>query len=504
MKHWRLLPGEIFLAMVAMSACGGRADTPVPTTTIGATNPATSFPTVAPVAPENLTSQPGSDAMPELVLIDSFRGDVQPEAQAIFGLTGQAGDPIRIEAQVHLGEPDLALQLNTPDGQVLAKVNVGGPGQSEVIGEFRFPTDGYYELAVQSREGTGQVDVLVYRLPSEALSGGGVIPGFNQPVTGSIEHPATFHTFQLQVERGQRFDIGATALSGDLDLVFELYDPQGESVALRDDTIGYDPYLFNHMPSISGVYTLVLTNYEQTTGTYQVIAEASRSGGQLVFGQREVLTLSREPSHGTWLTFVGTGGEALSVEARPINPSTNLALAVYDVYGNRLAYADLGGPGVTEFLGEVQLPYDGPYQLEFDTLTEGGELEYLARSLSFYEIGEVGGPIVPGPRTERTVAIRQTGTVHTYWFEGEAGQLVTIDAESTAGALDLAFGLYDLAGNLLTFHDDDRNRDPVVENFALPVSGPYYLVLSTLGDNVGEYRLKVNTPSPADQASEGV
>jgi hypothetical protein len=505
MKHFTLHTRSLALiaSLVALAACDGGAAVEMAVGPTGDLTAAGPLPTVAPIPTEDIAVQTAAPVQPAPELIESIRGDVQPLAQSIFGLTGQAGDVVRIEVQVRSGAPDLALELSTPGGEVLARVDAGGPGESEAVGEFRFPATGYYELGVRSAAGDGQIDVLIYQLADEVLSGGGVIPGFDQPATGSMDSPATIHSFTLQVERGQRFDLRATALSGDLDLLFELYDPQGEAVASRDDSLGYDPYLFNHMPVIGGEYTVVLTNYEQTTGDYELLAQRSQSSGQLSFGRNQTIALPTEPHHGTWMTFVGVGGEGLSIDAEPISPNVDLTLAIHDIHGNRLAFADLGGPGVGEHL-RVRRPYDGPYQLAFDTLLEGGQMRYdvIARTpLDF----DPNGSQLAFPTTRKvTIESREVGVTYAYWFDGEAGQRVTFDGSTNAGTLDLAFDLYDQAGNLLSTHDDDRGNDPVLENYPLPFTGRYYLVLRIdAAHRGGEFRLRAEMPPPPDQAGSG-
>lgn len=481
--------------MVTLVACGNQAE-PVPTVAEQPTLEAAT-PTAAPVAAGPDVAVAAQDSP---TLLEDFRGDVLPNAQSIFGFTGQVGQAVRIEARVLSGQPDISLELSIPNGGVLARVDQGGAGEPEVIGEFRLPADGYYELGIGTQLEGGQIQMLVFALPEEALSGGGSLPGFGQPVTGSMDRPATIHSFKIQVERGQRFDIRATALSGDLDLLFELYDPQGEPIASRDDSLNLDPYLFNLMPDKGGEYTIVLTNYEQTTGTYELVAGRSQSSGQLATGRNQTIALPTQPHHGVWLDFIANAGEGLRVDAEPISPQVDLTLGVFDVFGNQLAFTDLGGPGVGERL-EVQVPYDGPFQLEFGTLAEGGQVRYdvIPRTQADFDDK---GPVL-GFRTVRTypLDLSDIAVTHAYWFDGEQDQRITLDGTVTAGSMDLAFDLYDQAGNLISAHDDDRGRDPVLEAFPLPYTGRYYVVFRVNGPHRGgEYRLVADSPAPPVRA----
>lgn len=489
----------ILLLAVTLAGCGGAT---VDASVTSEPPPGTPLPTVAPVAEGDAATLAAEVAQEGWELLYSARGDVDPQAEAIFGVTGEAGVAMRIEARVHIGQPDLVLELSTPGSDVLARVDASGPGQSEVISEFLVPTTGYYEMAIQSLEGTGVVDVLVYQLSPEILTGGGVIPGFDQPVRGSMDRPATIHTYRLPVERAQRFDLWATATSGDLDLLFELYDPQGNLVASRDDDLNFDPYVFNVMPPASGEYTIVLTNYEQTTGNYEIMATRSQSSGQLSFGTRQLVSLPLEPAHGVFVEFIGVAGDGISISAEPINPGIDLTLAVHDVFGNELVFANRGGQGEGERLGRVQLPYDGPYQLEFGTLREGGEVRYDAYERTPFDF-DTGGPEIVFPTT-RNVTVLESGTTHVYWFDGQEGQRITLDATTLAGTMDLAFDLFGPPGNLLSARDDDRGRDPVLENYPLPFTGRYYVVLKTGDDHLGgQYRLTATTPAPPDEAPGG-
>ena len=493
MKQFPAIP--VLLTLITMAAC---LDSGPPADDLTQQVPTTPLPTINPALPDNDDSGATQSG---LLLLESFRGDVQPQAQSIFGLAGQAGDPVRIEIQVRIGKPDIILYLISSNGQILTTVDSGGPGEPEIIEEFRFPASAYYELAVESKSGEGQVDVLIFQLPIEQLTGGGVIPAFGQAVSGSIDQPSTFHTYLVNIERGQRFDISARATSGDLDLLFEIYAPDGTLLALRDDTLGFDPHFYNYMPSTSGQYSIIVTNYQQTTGTYQLQVERSQSAGQLTISRRDIISLSREVRRSEWLSFVGEAGAGFSFEARPINPTSDITLAVYDIFGNRLAFADINPPGQSELLGQVQLPYDGPYQLEIGTLTEGGEVEYAARPLRAGDI-RAGGLVVIGQPALR-LPVLQSGTVHAYWFEGQQGQPITIETKSLTGVLDLALGLYDPAGNLLAYHDNDRFRDAIMENFALPVTGTYYVVVSLLDDRTGEYEFRIDSSTqPQDNSDE--
>ena len=111
------------------------------------------------------------------------------------------------------GNLDPVIVIYNTQGDRLAQSNTAGPNQPEVIGQFVFPVDGYYELGITGGDGEGEVGVSVYRLDPADVEGGGTFEAIDQTLHGVIDHPSTYHTFRLPVQRGQRFDLGAEALT---------------------------------------------------------------------------------------------------------------------------------------------------------------------------------------------------------------------------------------------------------------------------------------------------
>ncbi|HEC21776.1 MAG TPA: hypothetical protein ENI95_02535 [Chloroflexi bacterium] len=485
------LPGLLLLIGLALAACRGSKTPEVPPTLTPSPTP---WPTLAPVLTPvpTPTGTATEDQGPQLV--DKFRAVVQEGLVSVFPLEGNIERPVRVEVIVLSGDIDPVITIDNAAGDRLAHADSGGAGEPEVIGQFQFPGDGFYELGLTTNSGSGEVGVSIYSLDPAEMEGGGVFTSLDEELRGTMEHPATYHTFRLPVQRGQRFDLSATALDEGLDLLFELYGPDGALLAARDDNVGLDPYLWNFMPSQSGTYTVVLSNYGEGVGDYVLRVSPSESGGAAAIGVRTDLEVSAVPRRSTWLTLEGRTLDAVRVEVRPIDPGIDPTIAIYDPYGNRLTAVDQFGPDQPEQLTLVQFPFDGEYQVEFMTLGEGGQIEYFIRPIRQVDIEMGGKRITPG-RFAHEGEIVGPGTVFTYLFDAEAGDLIGVDAHGTDNSgLDLGFDLFAPDGSLLVTRDDTVGLNPVIDRLELPQSGQYALALWNYGGTTGPYELFVTNP----------
>lgn len=463
----------------------------------------TPWPTLAPVRPAGPTAavlEVSASRGPQLV--ERYRVDLQPDVVAVYPLEGWIDQPVRVEVIVLTGDVDPAITIRNVAGDRLAHADMAGPGEPEVIGQFLFPGDGYYELELSSDSDSGQVGVSIYHLDPAGLEAGGVFASIDEQLRGTIEYPTSFHTFRLPVERGRRFDLSAVALTEGLDLLFELYGPDGILLEARDDNVGADPYLWNFMPSRSGIYTIVLSNYDEHVGDYVLRVNPSESGGEASIGRRTELELSALPRRSVWLTLGGMALDGCRIEARPLDAGVDVTVSVYDPYGNRLAGVDLNDPDEPEQLTLVQFPFDGLYQIEFMTVGEGGTIEYYIRPERQADI-KMGGRATPGsvPYEGEFVG---PGTALAYVFDGQAGDLIGIDAHATGDSdLDLAFDLYSPDGYLLIRRDDVVGKNPVIDHFELPQTGRYTLVLWNYEGSTGPFTLFISRPEAPSTAPSG-
>ncbi|HLV45079.1 MAG TPA: hypothetical protein VKY39_08980 [Aggregatilineales bacterium] len=514
----------LVLALAAgllLAGCGNRPADAADSGTPAASS--TPWPTLAAVVPASAVT-PGPAGTPDEAasetpeatgtlppqsgpeLIDQFRTQVRPGLLSVFPLEGDVEHPVRIEVIVLSGDLNPLVVINNMAGDRLAVSNSGGQNEPEVIGQFLFPADGFYELGVSAGEGEGEVGVSIYRLDPAELEGGGTLESIDASIRGVVAHPSTYHTIRLQVERGQRFDLGAEALTAGLDLLFELYGPDGALLAARDDNVDQDPWLWNFMPNVSGEYTIVLSNYGETTGEYRLQVSPSEGGEPATLGARTEVAVQGAPRRSTWLTFDGTALDAIYVEAQPIDEGVDVQVAVYDAYGNELISVNDAGTGAGETIALMQFPFDGHYQIEFSTLGESGVVEYYIRYYRFTELEDDTGGMVVAGGFGKSGELADPNMAVTYLFDANQGDLVGVDAHATGSSgLDLGFDLYGPDGTRLARRDDVVGKNPVIDGIELPLSGRYALTLWNYGGSTGTYDVFVTNPGvPATPPGESL
>ncbi len=158
--------GLALLAALSLAGCGASAEAAPPDAPTASPTP---WPTLAAVGSAQAVAElrPEETPAPERAgpqLVDQFRAEVLPNAASVFPLEGLAEYPVRVEVIVLTGDLDPVVMISNPAGDQLAYSNTGRLREPEVIGQFIFPADGFYELGVAAAQGTGEVGVSVYRL----------------------------------------------------------------------------------------------------------------------------------------------------------------------------------------------------------------------------------------------------------------------------------------------------------------------------------------------------
>lgn len=484
-RFWIRGAGLAIIAGLALAGCAGQSP---------ANLTQTPWPTLAPLGTMLAVAGGGDGAQrtgPQLV--QHFKVDLTQDGAAVFPLPGQTKRPIRIEVIILSGTLDPFLNIQNGAGDVLAKADRGGVGEPEVIGQFQFAKDGYYQLVVGAKTGAGELGVSIYELDSSLTDGGGIISAIPQQVNGTLRQPASYQTYGLPLQRGKRVDITARALSESLGVQFDLYDPDGLLLDTRDNSDGQDAALWNFMPRFTGQYTVVVSNLDEHIGDYLLKVDQSTSGGPAVLNQRATLNLGGKFDKSIWLTFDSQAFDGVYVEARPKNDTADPVIKIFDPFGNQIVSGDVSGPGDVEKLELVQFPFDGTYQVEFSSKGDSGAIDYLIRSVRLVDAG-MGGQIYPGGRAEKG-EITGAGSLVCYYFEENKGDLIGVDAHGTGGTgLDLAFDLYGPDGTRLLTRDDVVGKDPILDRYEIPQPGRYVLCLWNFQSTIGPYEIYVTRP----------
>jgi hypothetical protein len=170
--------------------------------------------------------------------------------------------------------------------------------------------------------------------------------------------------------------------------------------------------------------------------------------------------------------FDGQPGQYVTVRMDAADPDMlDTYLELYDVDGGLAAEDDDGGEGTNAAILEFPLVVTGTYTIR--ALTYSGAGDYVL-SVEVVEPSG-GGALWYGAVVEGTLPA--PWSLHTWTFEGEEGQVVTIAMNDTDGVLDCYLELYNPEGVFLTDDDDSGGKlNALIETYTLPVAGTYRII----------------------------
>jgi hypothetical protein len=368
------------------------------------------------------------------------------------------------------------------------------------------------------------------------------------PVTGDITNRQPLQVYSFVGQAGQVVSLEMNAVSGSLDTLLLLLDPNGNQVAFNDDRErgNTDAAIQNFSLVLNGTYTVVATRYGQilggTEGEY--ILALSGTGDQLAAANvipnlpglpRGSVEVSLQWSTGVDLQLLVRDpvGDAVFDDSPQI-PSGGVLAA----NGNVNCTPAVGEPVSYIYWPEGRLPTAGPYEIEVQhqnlcndnspttftlnviangqlILSRTQTIRFGERYVTSYTIavdgtitaGEGGifgtvqrpdastidfasqiesAQVLAGDQTV-TGSIRLNRKFDLYTFTGRAGQTVNISMERLTGTLDPVLFLIDPNGVQIA-QNDDAARDTtnsLISGFTLSEDGQYIIIATHFGGTFG-------------------
>ena len=276
--------------------------------------------------------------------------------------------------------------------------------------------------------------------------------------------------------------VSVAAASDAFDPKADLWSPTGERLGWDDDSgPGTNALLTRTLPD-TGRYEVRVHAVDGGTGAYHLavrtVAEASLAVDAQVAG-----ALEDRATVGRW-TFNGTAGQVVSVEAN--SEAFDPAVALRLPNGAYLEVDDDSGPGANALL-TATLPITGPYKVRVRAV-DGGTGAY---HLSVRTIAEARLAV----DTPVAGALDYRATVGRWTFDGTAGQVVSVAADSEAFDPEVELRLP--TGKHLESDDDSGAGTNAWLQETLPVTGRYEVWVRTIDGKTGAYRLAVDTVAEA-------
>lgn len=202
--------------------------------------------------------------------------------------------------------------------------------------------------------------------------------------------------------------------------------------------------------------------------------------------------------------FRGTGGQTIDLVMERDSGDLDPFLLVQDASGREVARGDdVTTADTTAAIRGLTLPEDGDYLIVASRYGQrfGASIGDFTLTIALHS---------PGSETSGTIAEPivydelRTGTItnarfeYVYTFEGQAGDLISMQASKSGGNLDTALILADHFGNILFRNDDDvtnTSTDAVMRQALLPADGYYSVVVTRFqgqsGITAGDFRFKL-------------
>lgn len=468
---------------------------------------------------------------PELRFWDSVKGSMTSVEETMqWQFSGSSGDNIRIGV---VSEAQAALRLQTASGVPVA--------QGEDI-ETQLPADGVYLIHLQLDQAAAYELGLSYtdRLnpnapppptpvpvvvgiptPTPAYTTLGsyisnLVPGETQ--SGTLSDAAPVHVYTFNGTPGMVITLIMHPVSGSIDPVLTLYDPQAKPLATDDNSGGGTTARLRNIRLMqTGLYSLQATS--ELPGDYEItllegiqpiepdpiliptatptLPYATPTIGFLPTGGR---LQSHVPINGTLerpsdfqrFSFAGNAGETASVMVRPA-AGTGLRpmVELFNPGGEVIATAQstTSNADGAALITAVPLNETGIYFLI--VTAEGGTTGGFALS---YGIGAAHTDIFRGIVTaeQRTEgSLLQPGLRDVWQIALNAGDAITIAVSPGSGRLDPLVELVSADGTLLAKDDNSGgNKAALLRYVAIQTSGLYLIkVNDATGVNQGIYTL---------------
>ncbi|MBN8593684.1 MAG: PPC domain-containing protein [Anaerolineae bacterium] len=432
----------------------------------------------------------------------------------------------------------------TVDGQAIETIEGSiAPGQvflaSVTIGEDGTITTGASGIKVDPPTATG-IDIST----ANPLALG-------TAVNGSITRSQTAEIYRFTGQANDVITLSMDATGGNLDTLLMILDPNGNIVGTNDDRANgiTNAQIQNLTLIVPGEYTVIATRYGQslggTEGTYALLLESQTvtqtasnevlatlsnlpRGSVAVSLQwstnADIQLLVRDPQGNTLFndrTSVASGGQLISngnlnctvAQGSPLLyaywPEGRLQAGAYEIEvqyrnqcnDNRPVRVTLnviaGGTNVISTTTQDML-FQERYVSSFFvdtagviTAGDGGLFGTVVRpdASGFLPQVNATSDSIPTISFNQTIngSIRLDRRAEFYGFDGEAGQVVSVQMQRVSGTLDPVLFLISPNGIQVTQNDDATGdtRDALINQFALPETGRYIIIATHFGGQFG-------------------
>lgn len=419
-------------------------------------------------------------------------------------LAGNQGDVIAVALRPVRGDvSSVGFEVEGPDGTIIGVGIDSGLGGGARTENIILPATGIYSILVGMPDsqfsGALAYDLSVERQNRLARSSGRLLP-YNTTTTGIIYADDTQDVWLFEGHEGDVIQVNVAG-DGILEPTFFLtafnaaqQNGQYESLLSRTGTANEPARLVDYVLPETGAYAISVSGIGGTTGAYTLNVTALQQSITLPLpsGQSQAGNV-KTGDYEVW-TIQATQGDKLSLTVEPIRRS-QLApkLSLLDSSGNILVQ-ELGISAEVTTVENYILPDSGTYFLIVQPVASDTQGHYeITASL------EENGGTLPNPLAyddDAISALSDENVLQTWFFDGQAGDVIALQAFGTSGNLDTTLTLYDSAGNVIAAGDDTEISTDAEIILTLPETERYTVEVARYGKErgytSGNYRLDLN------------
>jgi hypothetical protein len=212
-----------------------------------------------------------------------------------------------------------------------------------------------------------------------------------------------------------------------------------------------------------------------------------------------LISVSLDGESPAYYKFSGVAGQAVTIDFMQADDDVPLNNPVLGLIadGRLLAFNNDAHPNTKDAqIRSYVLPVTGEYWIYADTYG-GIYAGDLTLTLTF--VDSIISHSSQNQSSTMVNVLMPARQVYRYQMDFQAGDTVTLTAQSRTTGQDLVLWLYDEAGNLLAYNDDHgiiddtlNDLDAQIRDFVIPSDGTFEIVVSDLLDTAGEFMLMIH------------
>lgn len=421
-------------------------------------------------------------------------GNLSPTVNDIWTFDSGSARYATIRLSPDSNHLDLAFTLIAPSGQTAVYVDEGYAGATEIAADIPLAESGTYVIEVSEFFREGGRYRLSLILTAEPLYERGGRIDFGQNIRSDLPRNQQ-HIWTFAGEAGQLVSIVVAPVDDTLDLILDLYSPDGTRLVALDEGFSGDPEVISgfQLP-VTGDYAILVRSFANEGGAYTLSLDEGQDSianfydaGDIAYGETHSNLLRANEVH-AWF-FSGNAADEIIIEVIPLDGSLDLELWLLTTNIERLAARDKYGLGEAESI-DLSLPATGDYIiLVQDFYGQSGNYE-LRLQAKTSRPPDYAGMLNYGEVVQGTLAPAQA----VFWlFEATAGQVVDITLQPTNSRSDLTFVLQNPAGQTVLEVDEALGGSvEELRRFAIDTDGSWRIVVREFFDEAAPYELLVD------------